>query len=262
LHSERSGLKKSQLDSTDSVLGKPDDVRRFLEDSSGRLSFGFRKLKGEAWELDIESLPPTVRLSLNGAPKKWKVAFLSPTPEGISYIGRNHQLVESLSEYLMDLAFHPSNGDHPAARCGVIRTNDVNKRTTLFLLRLRYLVSEKGVETPTLAEETLSWGFIGLPPKTTVIDAEKAQELLDNAKASANVPGPEKTRVLKETLSWWDDLQPELNTVLGKRAENIQQSNTRLRKILKQKRVVVEPQTPPDLLGIVVLLPVPGGGQK
>lgn len=253
---------ETELDSTDRVLGKPDDVRRFLEDTSGRLGYGFRKLKDEAWELDIESLPPTVRLSLNGAPKKWKVTFLSPTPEGFSYIGRNHRLVESLSEYLMDLAFHPSNGDHPAARCGVIRTNDVDMRTTLFLLRLRYLVFEKGVETPTLAEETLIWGFFGLPPKTTLIDSEVAQELLDKAKASANVPGPEKTEILEETLSWWDDLQPELNIVLGKRAESIQQSNTRLRKVLKQKRVVVEPQMPPDLLGIVVLLPVPGGGQK
>lgn len=253
---------ETELDNTDSVLGKPDDVMRFLENTSSRLGFGFRKLKRDAWELDIESLPPTVRLSLNGAPKKWKVTFLSPTPEGVSYIGRNHHLVESLSEYLMDLAFHPSNGDHPAARCGVIRTADVDKRTTLFLLRLRYLVFEKGVEIPTLAEETLIWGFVGLPPKTTLIDAEIAQELMDNAKASANVPGLEKTEILEETLSWWDDLQPELNIVLGKRAESIQQSNTRLRKTLNQKRVVVEPQVPPDLLGIVVFLPIPGGGQK
>lgn len=253
---------ETELESTDTVLGKPDDVRRFLEDTSGRLGFGFRKLEGETWELDIKSLPPIARLSLNGAPDKWKMTFTSPTPEGVSYVGRNHPLVESLSEYLMDLAFHPSNGEQPAARCGVVRTNEVDKRTTLFLLRLRYLVFEKGEETPSLAEETLCWGFVGLPPKTTTIDADRAQELIDKARASENVPAPEKQEVLTESLSWWDDLQPELKDVLGERAKGIQQSNARLRKVLKQKQVRVEPQMPPDLLGIIVLLPVPGGGKQ
>lgn len=253
---------EEELGSTDTVLGNPDDVKRFLEVAADRLGFSFRKLKGDTWEIDTAGLPPVVRFSLNGAPAKWKVTFNSPTPEGVSCIGRNHALVESLAEYLVDMAFHPSDGEQPSARCGVIRTNDVEIRTTLLILRPRYLLYERGDDTPYLAEETICWGLEGLTPETAMLVPGRAQALLDTAAASANVPPAEKKALLAETIDWWDDLQPQLNDVLERRAGAIERSHVRLRKVIGQKKVRVEAQTPPDLLGVVVLLPVPGGGRS
>jgi len=250
---------EAELDSTDAVLGKPNDVERFLEEASGRLGFGFKKTKGDTWELGTSNLPPTVRYSLNGAPDKWRITFTSPTPENVTYIGRNHPIVESLSEHLMDLAFHPVNGDSPASRCGVIRTDAVSKRTTLLLLRLRYLIYESGDDTPTLAEETICWGFKGLSQNLEQISLDESQELLDSAKAAANVPSVEKAEVLKETISWWDGLQSEIDKLIEDRARVQGESHKRLKRMLKEKKVSIEPQKPPDLLGVVVLLPVPGG---
>jgi superfamily II DNA or RNA helicase len=248
-----------ELNETDTVLGDPDDVRRFLQEVSQRLGFGFRPVRDGIWDVQVSGLPPAVRQRLGAVPESWRITFDSPTPEGAVYVGRNHPLIEALAEYLLDLAFHPSDSHPPAARCGVIRTAQVSRRTTLLLLRLRYLVYERGDETPNLAEETLVWGFQGVWPDLTPLPPDQAQQMLDAAQAAANVPLAERQEVLAETLSWWPDLQPKLGEVLDERARQLQESHQRIRSLLSRKPVRIEPQTPPDLLGVVVLLPVPKG---
>ncbi len=253
---------QKELDRSDAVLGNPEDVLRFITDASQRLGFGFRKVEDRVWEIEKISLPEPVKATLKDSPEKMRITFYSPTPEGVEYVGRNHPLVESLAEHLMDRAFHPLSGNEPASRCGVVRTADVKRRTTLFLLRLRYLLHERGDETPSLAEEIICSGFQGIPPKITLIQPEEAQRLLDTAAASGNVSTDEKREVLTETLSWWHDFKRDLKDILKQRAGAVQEANSRLRGIINRKTVQVEPLYPPDLIGIVVLIPIPGGGQK
>lgn len=246
---------KRELEETDTVLGDPSAVLRFLQETSQRLSFGFRSLGNGIWEVHLADLPPAVRQRLEGVPDPWRITFHSPTPKDITYVGRNHPFIEALAEYLLDLAFHPADGNPPAARCGVIRTTQVARRTTLLLLRLRYIVYERGDDTPSLAEETLTWGFEGLLPQITPLSPETAQKLLDQAQPSANVPLNEKKEVLIETVAWWDRLQPMLEQVMHDRAQRLQEAHYRVRALLKQRQVRIEPQMPPDWLGVVVLLP-------
>jgi hypothetical protein len=250
---------EQELRETDRVLGRPDDVRLFLQEASQRLGFAFHRVRDGVWELDTAALPPPVRQQLRDLPSPYLVTFNSPTPDGVIFVGRSHALVEALAEYLVDMAFHPPDGDAPAARCGVIRTSQVSRRTTLLLLRLRSLIYERGDETPILAEETLTWGFEGLMPHITPLSVEQAKTLLDNAQAHANVPVAEKREVLEETLSWWEGLQKHLQLVLSDRAKRLEDSHKRIRQLLHQPRVRIEPQSPPDLLGVLVLLPVPEG---
>jgi hypothetical protein len=195
-------------------------------------------------------------------PDPWAISFDSPTPEGIAYLGRNHPLIEALAEHLLDMAFHPPAGDTPAARCGVLRTEMVSRRTTLFLLRPRYLLYEGDDATPALAEETLPWGFEGLPPDIQPFALHDARQLLDNAQPSANVSIIEKREVLTESLGWWDALQAHLQTLLKERARELQESHQRVRRLLRRERARIEPQMSPDLLGVVVLLPVPKGVKR
>lgn len=203
-----------------------------------------------------------VRQRLEGLPDRWRVMFTSLTPVGVTFMGRNHPLVEALAEYLFDLAFHPTDQGAPASRCGVIRTTQVDRRTTLLLLRLRYLIYERGHDTPSLAEETVTWGFVGLVPEITRLSPDEAERLMETARADANVPASEKQEVLQETLAWWSTLQGALRNALDKRARHLEETHHRIRQLISQHRVRIEPQLPPDLLGIVVLLPVPRGVRR
>ncbi|MBN2359044.1 MAG: helicase [Deltaproteobacteria bacterium] len=253
-----------ELEATDRVLGDPDDIARFLADSSQRLGFGYRSVRHrdvrvQAYHLDPSTLPPAVALRLGKVPNPWPITFHSPAPEDLAYIGRNHPLIEGLAEHLLDLAFHPADGAAPAARAGAIRTDAVARRTVLLLLRLRYLQYEGSQAVPTLAEETLTWGFSGSPPHVTGMSSEEAQALLDSATPVANVPPAEREKVLVEALEWWPALESELEQVVACRAGALAESHERIRRMLRHSRVRIEPQMPPDLLGIVVLLPVPGG---
>ena len=252
---------EKELRQTDSILGNPQDVCRFLQEASQRLNFTFRHIRDGIYEIHTHSLPQPVRQRLGNVPEFWRITFDSPPPEeGIPYIGRNHPLVEALAEHLLDIAFHPADDEMPVARCGVIRTRQVPRRTTLLLLRLRYLIYERGEDVPTFAEETLTYGFQGLPPDTQSLEPDKARSLLDEAQpAPPNVPLNEKREVLRETLSWWDELQGNLRNLLKERAQHLQESHRRLRRITRERSVRIEPQTPPDLLGVLVLLPVPKG---
>jgi len=259
------------LSETDDILGNPAAVQAFLLEASQRVGFPFRRQSKGVWSLGVgDDLPPPVRLRLGDVPDPWPITFESPTPEDIDYVGRNHPLVEGLAEHVMDMAFHPPDGGSPATRCGVIRSDGVGKRTTLLLLRLRFLIHERAAKSeqgasedlPSLGEETLVWGFTGSPPQIDALDLDEARQTLDEIKPTANVSPTEKQRVLDETLAGWDELQKPLNALLRDRSRELRDSHRRVRSLLKQSQIRIEPQTPPDLLGIVVVLPVPKGVKK
>jgi len=265
------------LGETDAVLGSPDDVRRFLLQASQRLPFGLAERAGGRYDLRPGDLPEAVRLRLGDVPTPWPITFRSPPPANLTYVGRNHPLVEGLAEHLMDLAFHPNTpsssqgegwGGDPAARCGVVRTPLVSRRTALFLLRLRYLhqtfeVSETAKVS--LAEETLAWGLRGVHPDVSELEPAEAQRLLDGQLDAVSVPPAERTEVLRETLDWWPSLQKPLAKMLAERAARLAQEHGRLADMVGSaaKLMQIEPQSPPDLLGLVVLLPViPSGASR
>jgi len=251
---------KKELDETDAVLGSPESVKQFLQTASQRLGFSLHKRKKDIFEIIPQELPEEVKIRLGNLPSPWRITFLSPTPEDATYIGRNHPLIETLAEYLFDAAFN-NQKDIPVSRCGVIRTDEVTTRTTLLLLRLRYRLYERKDDTPNLAEETCVFGFKGIMPKIEILSPEEAYILLDTVKPIANVPLSEKQEVLKETLS---AIRYSLHADFFKkfvwqRAQDLSSSHKRIRRLLKKRQIKVEPYFPPDLLGVLVILPVPKG---
>jgi hypothetical protein len=170
----------------------------------------------------------------------------------------------------MDLAFHPAGGEQPAARCGVVRTSLVTRRTALFLLRLRYLhqtfeVSETSkvsgadeTSKVSLAEETFAWGLAGVHPDVGELEPAEALRLLDGQLDAVSVPPAERTEVLRETVGWWPLLEKPLAKMLSERAARLAEEHGRLADLVGSgaKLMQIEPQSPPDLLGVVVLLPM------
>jgi len=250
------------LGETDAVLGSPEDVRRFLLQASQRLPFGLAERAGGRYDLLSGELPEAVRLRVGDVPAPWPITFRSPTPEGLTFVGRNHPLIEGLAEHLMDMAFHPAGGDQPVARCGVVCTPLVSRRTALFLLRLRYLHLDSDGGAASLAEETLAWGLRGVHPDVSELEPTEALRLLDGQLDAVSVPLAERTEVLRETVGWWPLLEKPLAKMLAERAARLAEEHGRLADLVgsSAKLMQIEPQSPPDLLGLVVLLPmVPNG---
>ncbi len=106
-----------------------------------------------------------------------------------------------------------------------------------------------------LAEETLTWGFSGIPPDIAPIPPDQATQLLDNLNPEENVSVHEKRRAVEETLSWQTALAPYLEAVAQARAHELEETNRRLREQISRLPVRVEPHLPPDLLGMLVVLP-------
>lgn len=194
----------------------------------------------------------------------------------MTYLGRNHPFVAALAQYLLEAALNQTPGVQ-VSRCGVIRTQAVSRRTAIMLLRLRFLL-EQPDRPPLLSEETFIAGFRGFPDKSGFnnppdrlalerseglewLPDEEALALLQTIQSEGNIPDSERRENLDEILGWWDDIQEYLDDLINHRANNLDEAHRRVRASARliRRGLKVQPQLPPDLLGVLVLLPVPKG---
>ena len=145
-----------------------------------------------------------------------------------------------------------------ARRCGAIRTGAVSKRTTLLLLRLRYhiVAVQNEQERPLLAEDTLALAFAGAPQNAEWLDPAAAEQLL-LAHPEANISPEQATDFVRKVEEGFDLLRPMLEQAARQRGEVLLEAHQRVRRASKIRNVRyrVEPQLPPDVLGIYVYLP-------
>jgi hypothetical protein len=131
--------------------------------------------------------------------------------------------------------------------------------TCVLLLRVRYLI-EQPKRTPLLSEEVLVMAY--RPGKGSAkewLEETEALRLLAEAKPDANVPMPEKRELAKGALAEWPSLEAELGRRIGERAEALEKAHKRVRQAvsLRVRELAVKPQLPADLLGLLVLQPMP-----
>jgi hypothetical protein len=193
---------------------------------------------------------PTVKIG------QWFVSFVSPTPEGAEYLGRNHRFVAAIAQFLMEEAL-TKGGDARASRCGVMRTRSVAKLTSLYLLRLRFLIEQPG-RTPLLAEEVQVIGHTGTASKPVWLKDEEALMLLEKAQADANIRNEEKRELVFSALAQWENLDSAVQQTVQGRAEALTEAHRRIRQAvsMKVRGLSVKPQLPPDLLGLLILQPL------
>jgi len=274
---------RRELEATDAVLGDPDAVREFVLSAAQRLGLAIRpdRKRPHVFCIDLSAeavatLPDAVRLELpHHSPfatrhsPTWRISFISPTPEGAEYVGRNHRFVAALARYLLEESL-TKGGQAAAARCGVVRTKAVDILTTL-LLRVRYLV-EIPQAAPLLSEEVLVAGYrAGRSAEQWWLGHDEALQLLAEARPDANVPMAEKRELvqlaLEEIGQWrmvngeWGEsssMQRAIRDRIAQRAKALEGSHKRIRKAvsLRVKELKVRPQLPLDLLGLLVLQPL------
>ena len=269
-----------ELEATDSVLGDPQAVRDFVLNAAQRLGLTLtaERANNTVYRLVTSSLPPdlpdAVRLALPERKEGfWRISFESPTPEGVTYLGRNHPFVAGLARFLLEEALRASAGEGGMAngeggmvnregrqivsRCGVIATRAVSRPTWVLLLRARYLI-EQPERPPLLAEEVLAAAFEAQDGRLAQLPDDAALRLLREAQPDANLPLPEKRALAAAALDRWPAMEAALEGHMQARAAALTESYKRVRQAAKMsaRQIKLNVQLPADLLGLLVLHPV------
>lgn len=205
------------------------------------------------FELRSETLPRPVVERLGELPDRWNVCFHSPEPEESDYIGRNDPLIESLAEYLFSGAFERKDGPG-ARRLGVVKTDAVQRVTTLLLYRARYSV---GGTANRIAEEVVVAGFRGTIDKAELLEGPEAAELLV-ARAVGNLSEQEKRTFAERALKTIPQLSDSLGKFFEQQTNAMNERNRSGQKAVKQGRLRWRLADAPDLLGILILAPAVG----
>lgn len=182
------------------------------------------------------------------------VSFLSPTPLGYHYLGRNNPFIEQLCQLVM--ANTINRVDKHAARAAVIRTNQVETKTTLLLFRCRNVIENARENHQIVAEEMILWGWRGTPANKQYLLHDEAKKLLAEARATSDMSPQARSSFLESELELLADLRTEFDAVAEQQSKRLVESHERFSSLMDGKRFqVVYPVLPMDLMGIYILLP-------
>lgn len=248
----------AELAAAQEAVGSGVDLRRFMRDAV-RLHKGVVSENGVT-RFDLAETPRALRERLGIT--HLDARFELPLKEGQLLLTRTHPYVESLAAYIMDAALDDtptdSEDDFRARRCGAIRTGLVQKRTTLLLVRFRYhLITQTDSETrQLLAEDSQVIAFEGAPDTAVWLSNDLAEGLLDAA-PDENIHPQQAAEFVQRVVDGFQHIAPKLNEIALKRGEELLDAHKRVRSAARQRGVrhSVEPQLPPDVLGVYVYLP-------
>ena len=250
---------RRELESVTSAIGSHAEVAAFTTEAL-RASGAVISPNG-AVSFDLREVPRSLREAVgfmeNESPS-FTARFELPIKENQIYLSRTHPIVEGLASYVMETALDSLGRVPIARRCGVTRTEQVDRRTTALLVRFRFhIVAKDGAhEDPLLAEDCRLLAFAGSPQKPEWFDNETAHSLLD-ARPSGNIQPEQAKDFAARVVQNVDALTPYVDREANRRGEELLDAHRRVRQVSKLKRIQysVVPQLPADILGIYVYLP-------
>lgn len=254
------------------ALGGEVDVERFVLTASRTLGVTVSR-DGPPFTLDLKEAPAALCDAAElGDARTLRVAFRGTGRDGVRVLGRTHPFVSGLAAYVLETALDPK-ARGPARRCGVVRTADVSRRTTVVVARARYhlvTATPDGSEQALLAEDVFLAGFEGSPDEPVWLEDAAVERVL-LAKPGANVP-PDLGRTQLDRMIVPDErapastrlagvLQRRLDAMAKERGKALLAAHQRVRRVAKgrTKTLRVEPHLPADALGVFVYLPMGGG---
>lgn len=213
--------------------------------------------------LDLSEVPRSLRdaTGLLDHQDTFEAKFDLPVDDGITYLSRTHPFVSGIASHVLDEALDPALGGR-ATRCGVIRTDAVQRRTTLFLCRFRInlVASSRHGDIPLLAEDAGLLAFAGSPDEPTWLGPEEAETLLaarPRQNVEAEIAREDIAEILAARTAWQSMLEQDAHA----RAQQLVEAHSRVREADTRRgsgprpRYTAEPQLPVDVLGIYVYLP-------
>ena len=254
----------AELEAARKAVGVDAELKRFLRDAVSL--YGGTLRENGSVQIDLSESPRGLRDVLPQT--TFSAVYERPAGGSEVELTRKHPIVENLANYVMNAALDVEAGDGDQARArraGAIRTQAVTTRATLLLLRLRYhLITRRGgEEKQLLAEDSLTLAFEGAPRNANWLSAGAAEALLDAA-PTANIAPGQASEFVQRVVDDIDAIMPELEARARQRGEELLAAHERVRKAAYRREEQrpthrVEAQLPPDLLGIYVFLPAPGG---
>ena len=216
-----------EIEATDSVLGDPDAVRRFVADALQR--FGGRltpRRQPGIFELVPGEMRARLAPSLGNFPVR--VTF-STVREPVPVLGRTHPAVAALCEAVLGQAFS-AEPDALFARTGAMRTDAVPLRTVLVLLRLRYTLEE---EIEEFAEEVVLAAFERRDGRLHWLEPTETtgREIAAAARPVSNVPPSEKEEQVRWALDFLTGTPEWFKPIVTARIAELEGAHARLLQI-------------------------------
>lgn len=241
------------------AIGSATDVETFTVSAANVFRATVNEQQGH-FRFNLSDSPLAVREALGGV-DELKARFEPRIHDDEVYLSRTHPFVDGLATHVMDSTLDStlSQDRQPAARCGVIRTKAVDVRTTLLLVRFRYhiIVTQQDHADPLLAEDCQVIGFRGAPDKAEWLELNQAEALL-TAVPDQNVTDDVARNFIQKVIGDFGCLKGHLDDVAKQRGDELLADHQRVRKASRRTGVKydIEPQLPPDVLGLYVYLPV------
>jgi superfamily II DNA or RNA helicase len=255
-----------ELQSVQAAIGQGVEVADFTRRTLQ--IFGAQVSGADPLQVDLNELSPALHellqqsAGIHKEKTRHTLRFSQPVQNDERYLPRTHPFVETLANHVLETALDPLSGDamrYPAARrCGAIRTKAVTIRTTLLLVRFRYHIIKihKDGEKPLLAEDCRLVAFTGSPQNAIWLSEAEAEALL-KAAPDSNIAPEQATTFITRVIEGFETLQPHLEQTALQRGEELLDAHQRVRQAsrIRNIRYRIEPQLPPDVLGIYVYLP-------
>lgn len=248
------------------AIGSGVDVAVFTRQALS--AFGAQVSGGDPLQVSLADLSPALKEALahaGGMPsltERMDFYFNQQAPGDAHQLGRTHPMVEALANHVLETALDPLAGDaarYPSARrCGAMRTAAVSQRTTLLLVRFRYHILQtlNDQHKPLLAEDCRLLAFRGSPADAVWLSSDEAEKLL-HVQPDANIAPEQAGDFVRRVCDQIDQLRYYLDQAAVQRGEEILNAHQRVRKAARVRAtdVHIQPQLPPDVLGIFVYLP-------
>lgn len=242
-----------ELESINSAIGSNDEVKKFVKEAFTNYNAVISE-RGE-FQIDLREAPIALKEAI-GDIDNFVGSFEYPVQDNVHYLNRTHPIVEGLANYVINTTIDSNSGDS-SKRCGVIRTDAVERRTTVVLIRCRYHIINKtqSQERVLLAEDCQLVAFAGSPQQAKWLDNENIEALL-SAKPSSNIDPAQAKAFMQKIIDNVEHIQPHLESIAKQRGEKLLEEHKRVRAASRQKGTVrVEVQTPLDIIGVYLYLP-------
>jgi superfamily II DNA or RNA helicase len=243
------------------ALGGSTDAERFTRDALALLG-GQITPTNDGFTLGTATLPSAVIDQLPPA-KAHTVRFRRslPAPPGDAVLTRTDTTVEALARYTLDAALDPQLpvAARPARRAAVVRTRDVDRVTTLLVVRYRIELGLPGRRRTVtqIAEDAQFVAYtINADNQPDWLSDDAATQLLD-ATATGNVLDELARAQLQRALDRLPTLQHELDLRGTATAEATIDAHRRVRQTtgVARRGLAARLLPPADVLGVYVLLP-------
>jgi superfamily II DNA or RNA helicase len=257
-----------EVDAVRAALGDAGEIRGFVRHALRSLDGILREDGGTGdFTADVTASPTGLRDALaplvgsdvieQGRPILFRTTAAVARSEAA--LVRTDPVVGALANHLLNAALDAqAEGPRPARRCGVIRTNMVDTRTTLLLVRYRFhlsLPSRAGLRQ-LVAEDARLLAFQSSPSSAVWLPTNDAFALLD-ATADHNTDPTFSQNTMTRVLQGLDALTAHLEEYGDQLAAELLASHRRVRGASGDivRGLTVNAQRPADILGCYVYLP-------